>query len=335
MEQLEQGAPPHGPWAQVQGLDVQALIRGFATGFSVPGHTQPGFGLQTPQFKVIFRGVTVNNEENNEISEPLETCYDWSGVMTAVLGATRCYQELEEVEGKVELAVTKWLPTFSGWGLLFSILPLERTRNFMMALIFTSANWNEATGGPRTDLKVFHTVRYVYEHIHSRSLASLVPTVAIWFEELEQDSEVSIKDDERRKLLTINIEGQWNLEVQFIVEKKRVNADLEDLAAKAVAREVRRREGLHELEVPVSLRPRLLEKFSDQEWVRGGRGYNNLGEDDTDDMDDTELMVTLQIFDDDSSEMEEDDQKTESDDTLEYAHWALYCLLLLFTYLCS
>ena len=75
----------------------QGALNPFLTGFSAPCHTKPGFGLQTQQFKVIFRGVTENGE-NNETSETLETCYDWSGVMTVVLGATSEYQSLEELE---------------------------------------------------------------------------------------------------------------------------------------------------------------------------------------------------------------------------------------------
>ena len=299
LEQLEQEAPgppwplaqgPLGPWA----MEVRVLLGDFATGFSAPGHTKPGFGLQTNRFKVIFRGVKIDGKIN-EMSETLETYYDWSDVMNAVLGATRDYQELEELEWKVKLGVTKWLGTFRGWGLLFSLLHLERSRYFLMALHFTSANWNEATGGPRTDLKVFNTVKFDYEHSQSRSLASLVPTVAIWFEELE-DPKVSFKDNERRKLLTISMDGLW--EVQFIVEKKRLNTDLVDLAAEAVARQVRRREGLQELEVPLSLQPRLREKFRDQEWARKVRW-----EDNTEEMDDSDVMNTLQDFDDDPTEM--------------------------------
>ena len=320
-----------GQMAEQLGVEVEEglqhlglAMEAFATGFSVPGKTQPGHGLQTERFKIVFQGVTADGEKNM-VTRALETCYDWTDVMKKVLGATRSYGCLEDIEDKCEEEVRDWLATFNGWGLLHSLLPLPRYRHFLMALLYTSHNWVEATGGPKTELKVFNTVKYVYEHIQGKSLGSLVPRLGVWFEE---DEELQ----ERRKRLVVMIRAQWTVAATFVVEKKRLNRNLKEFAAEAVARCLWEEEDLLELEVPVSLRPMVRDKYRDVEWVRGHWMEDTILDID-DDSEEEEGSYDVTDVTDFSQDFYEEPRRTGGEER-ESLHWAIYSAVLLLAALC-
>ena len=142
---------------------------------------------------------------------------------------------VEDMEEMIYAAFSDWLTTLDGWGLLSSIVHIQESRHFLMALLYTNANWNESTGGPRTDLKVFDAVKYVYNHVPGRSVHDLLPRLGVWFQELRPSS----KTQERKKRLVVYFKGQWDVQVKFVVEKKRVVGEtLTELACEAVARQV-------------------------------------------------------------------------------------------------
>merc|ERR1719312_182632 len=91
-----------------------------------------------------------------------------------------------------------------------------------------------------------------------------LPKIAIWFEEIVTGGEES----ERKKNLTISISGEWVLEIKFVVEKKRVNRNLAELAAETLVRSIYSEEEVKNLEIPRELLETVMCKFRDAEWVR-------------------------------------------------------------------
>jgi len=137
----------------------------FATGFAPARATKPGFVVENEKFRVTFEGV-ICNDVKNIISHGFETCYDWRPVMELLLeSATDDYWVKEDIEVKAKNKLGAWLTSFQGWGLLSSMLPNIKHRHFILALAYTSANWNESTGGEQTDEKVFDAVKAVFDAV--------------------------------------------------------------------------------------------------------------------------------------------------------------------------
>ena len=183
------------------------------------------------------------------------------------LEATEDYDSMAEVEEKAEKVLRTWLTSFQGWGLLSSMLPTEKHRYFILSLAYASANWNESTGGPYSTEKIFDTVKYVYENCPGKEIRHLVPRLGVWFEEMVED-DTAMKAHERMKSFTIFFNAKWMLEVKFVFEKKRVNRNLLDFAAEAVAQQMNVEEDIDNLEIPLTLFDAVDNKFKDVEWVR-------------------------------------------------------------------
>merc|ERR1712117_199153 len=97
-----------------------------------------------------------------------------------------------------------------------------------------------------------------------KELHSLVPKFGVWFEEIIDGG----NSDERKKHFTIFFNAKWALEVKFVIEEKRVNNTLIDLAAEACVKNVMIEEDILELDIPETLFEVVREKFRDAEWVR-------------------------------------------------------------------
>jgi len=284
-------------------------LEGFATGFNNPPR-QPGFSLENEDFVISFSGVMCD-EAKNIVSHGFEVFYDWTEVMKLVLNATKNYSDVTEIEECAEDFLREWLTSFQGWGLLSSLLPTETHRHFILALAYTSANWDERTGGPHSPEKIFDTVKFVYDNIKGKELRTLVPSLGIWFEELSMDPEVSFKgDNERKKHLVIFIKAKWTLEVKFCLEKKRVNMNLVDWAAETVTKDILHEEQLGELEVPVTLHPVLVNKFRDAAWVRSY--WNFMDEVAKEEVDSKATTVEMDDFSDQEGECFEYDEDVEA-----------------------
>jgi len=241
-------------------------MEGFATGFNLEGNTKPGFSVENDGFKLTFEGVSCDDRKNI-VSHGFECCYDWSAVMNMIIEATEHYDSMVDVEEKTEKVLRKWLTTFHGWGLLSSMLPTEKHRYFILSLAYASANWNEATGGPYSTEKIFDTVKYVYENCPGKEIHHLVPRLGAWFEEIIED-EAGTKSNERMKSFTICFNAKWMLDVKFVFEKKRVNRNLLDFAAEAVANQMNIEDDIDNLVIPPTLFDDVYDKFKDVEWVR-------------------------------------------------------------------
>jgi len=239
-------------------------MEGFATGFAPAQATKPGFVLENDKFRVTFDGVMCNDVKNI-ISHGFETCYDWKPVLELLLeAACEDYSVIQDIERKVEQRLLSWLATFQGWGLLSSMLPNLKHRHFILALAYTSANWNEDSGGERTDEKVFEVVKTVFEAVPGKRVSSLVPELSCWFDEMVEGG----LEEQRSKQFTLFFNAKWALEVRFIVEKRRQVESLLDRAAEAVVRRLETEEEVERLTIPRTLLPSVREKFRDALWVR-------------------------------------------------------------------
>ena len=241
------------------------FMEAFATGFSMTANTKPGFCLENENYTLRFEGVLCD-QAKNIVSHGFENCYSWREIMELVLDATEEADTdyLIDIEEAAEDALREWLITFQGWGLLSSILDSKIHRHVVLSLAYTSANWDTDTGGEFTEEKVFDTVKYVYDNIKGKELHSLVPKFGIWFEEIIEGE----KSDERKKHFTLFFNAKWALEVKFVIEKKRVNNNLKDLAAEACVKSIMIEEDIVELDIPETLYEVVREKFRDAEWVR-------------------------------------------------------------------
>ena len=240
-------------------------MEGFATGFSVNSSTQPGFSVENEKYRIELKGVTCDDTKNI-VSHGFEYCYDWREVMELVLTATVAAgnDNTADIEEAAEDAMKLWMTTFHGWGLLSSIVPDGALRHVIFSLAYTSFNWDVETGGDYTEEKVFNAVKLVYDNIEGKELKCLLPKFGIWFEEIVDRGE----EDERKKNFTIFFNSKWMLEIKFVVEKKRLNRNLLELAAETVVRVIERDEEIEFLAIPPSLFGVVREKFRDAEWVR-------------------------------------------------------------------
>merc|ERR1719264_2180023 len=105
-------------------------------------------------------------------------------------------------------------------------------RHFILALAYTAANWNEDTGGERTDEKVFEAVKTVFEAVPGKRVSSLVPDLSCWFDQMVEGG----MEEQRSKHFTLFFNAKWTLEVRFIVEKRRQVESLLERAAEVVVR---------------------------------------------------------------------------------------------------
>ena len=183
---------------------------------------------------VTFEGVHVSGGVNL-VAEGLESFYDWSDIMQIIVSAVEEGGSTDDIEDQVSEELSDWLITLAGWGLLSTLVPVEKVRHIIAALLYTNANWNESTGGTRTDLKVFDAVKYVYSHVPGKGVHDVVPRLGVWFQELRPSSKLQ----ERKKRLVVFLKGQWDVQVKFYVEKKRAAREtLKELAFEAVAKQV-------------------------------------------------------------------------------------------------
>ena len=241
------------------------FMEAFATGFSLSSGTKPGFAQQNDKYRITFSEV-ICDQAKNIVSRGFEHCYNWRSVMDLILQATEevATDNIIDIEAGAEESLKEWLVTFQGWGLLSSILDSKMHRHVLLSLAYTSSNWDESTGGEFTEEKVFETVKYVYDNMPGKELRTLLPKFGCWFEEIVDGG----RSCERKKMLTLFFNAKWALEIKFVLEKKRVNKNLVDLAAEAVAQKFVIEEEIEDLDIPETLYNVVREKFRDTEWVR-------------------------------------------------------------------
>ena len=183
-----------------------------------------------------------------------------------MLGATEkaANDSTVDIEEAAEEVLRDWMTSFQGWGLLTSLVPYASIRHIKLCLEHKSQTWDADKQGKYQEEEVFNTVRQIYDRVEGKEIKRSLPKIAIWFEEIVTGGEES----ERKKNLTICLSGKWELEVLFVVEKKRVNRNLVELAAETLVRSIYSEEEMEKLEVPRELLDTVKNKFRDAEWVR-------------------------------------------------------------------
>ena len=101
----------------------------FFTGLSSYHGTKPGSRKTNETFSIKFEGISPDNKIKAQLMRfikfKFETCYDWSNVMAIALECLDNYFEDGEFQEDMELCVGEWLAQFEGWGLLFTLLPMD------------------------------------------------------------------------------------------------------------------------------------------------------------------------------------------------------------------
>jgi len=323
-------------------------MEGFATGFTPTQATKPGFAVENEKFRVTFDGVMCNDVKNI-ISHGFETCYDWRPVLELLLeAACENYFMIQDIERKAEQRLKNWLTTFQGWGLLSSMLPNLKHRHFILALAYTAANWNEDTGGERTDEKVFEAVKTVFEAVPGKKVSSLVPDLSCWFDEMVEGG----MEEQRSKHFTFFFNAKWALEVRFIVEKRRQVESLLARAAEVVVRRLENEDEVEKLTIPRTLLPAVKDKFRDALWVRSywafkalvqmarEEPYQVLSNDMTDSKEALGGLAEKRKEERGGGEKEDNDASMSKQSKMRRLigvslWWAFYVLLVFFAYVCS
>lgn len=323
-------------------------MEGFATGFTPTQATKPGFAVENEKFRVTFDGVMCNDVKNI-ISHGFETCYDWRPVLELLLeAACENYFMIQDIERKAEQRLKNWLTTFQGWGLLSSMLPNLKHRHFILALAYTAANWNEDTGGERTDEKVFEAVKTVFEAVPGKKVSSLVPDLSCWFDEMVEGG----MEEQRSKHFTFFFNAKWALEVRFIVEKRRQVESLLARAAEVVVRRLENEDEVEKLTIPRTLLPAVKDKFRDAFWVRSywafkalvqmarEEPYQVLSNDLTDSKEALGGLAEKRKEERGGGEKEDNDASMSKQSKMRRLigvslWWAFYVLLVFFAYVCS
>ena len=152
-----------------------------------------------------------------------------------------------------------------------SIVNPASAMDFVAALLYTSAHWDEASMGLRTNLAIIkHAMEFCSIDLSPCDIVVRVVEMGSW----EQDG--ALKDEERKKALEVTfseMEGERFIEVNFVLEKRSVNESLKDLAAEAVARQLEDKGGIEQMDIPKTLKEIVGDKFKDVEWTRKHRQH--------------------------------------------------------------
>lgn len=229
--------------------------------------SQPGYKEESDFFKITLVGV-------GEIYDGLYDVYlsDWSSLMAAILEAVADYKQLADMEQLVNAGVVKWLssPTPQGAGLLHDLISPASTWDFAAALLYYQAHWNKASMGPRTDLAVIKRVK------ESCDIDFSIPDLVVRVAEMGSWEQDGAFKDERKKALKVTfsrMEGGGFIEATFVLEKRRVNGSLKDLAAEHVARQLEGKGDIELMDIPGTLKENVGDKFKDEEWIRKHREH--------------------------------------------------------------
>jgi len=232
----------------------------FLSGFSLCHGAKSGVFVENEQFKISSNEVFCNGIKN-VISHGFECCYEWQGIMDLMLLASEDFQNTEDFEDKSEDLVETWLGSFAGWGLLSSMLPSNLQYFFIGQLTTTRANWDREE--QFSHQAAFEEVIGRYELDREKKLDDLIPNFGVSTDEVIEGNE-----DERKKIVTVNFDAKWKLEVKFTIEKKRVVKTLVDAAAEIIGKVLDDEISVDMLEIPQVLKKPVVEKVRDSLWIR-------------------------------------------------------------------
>ena len=158
-------------------------------------------------------------------------------------------------------SISAWLREFSGWGLLFTLLPMD-FQKFLLVLYSHLNVKNSQENVVKSNEELYEDLIDMYENeTQGLPLHDLVPKV--------QTRLVNFVgghgECERKKVLKVVFNSsRFQLIANFRVEKKRLRRSLVEHCAEVVGSIV---DDAEDLEIPETLKPVISEKIIDADWV--------------------------------------------------------------------
>jgi len=237
----------------------------FFTGLSSHHGTKPGYIKNNELFSMKFEGISADNRINPQLMSfikfKFETCYNWSNVMAISLECLDNYFEDGELQDDVELCIAEWLAEFEGWGLLFTLLPMD-FQKFLLVLYAQLKHKYLEENVVKSNEELFEEMLSFYEQeTRGLPLKQLIPKVEVELMNIVGGR----RENERSKLLRIKfLSSRFHLTADFVVHKKALRRSLVEIAAEAVALNC---EDVEDLEIPETLKGLVVEKVIDADWV--------------------------------------------------------------------
>jgi len=233
----------------------------FLPGFTNFLGSKPGTVLENDDFALTFNGVLLNGKKSAIVSQGFESCYDWSDVMSILLDSLHKFEDVEGSEDLCMEDLTHWLMTYSGWGLLSTLLPRKQHVKFNRKLREIKDNWPMEED--YSEEGCWSTLFLETE----TNLENIIPEFSVTISEGDFGS-----NSGRTKWFDISFQSTWNLTVRFSVEKKKHwTGCLVNVAAAAVAKNMEGGHSVDKLEIPNTLRSPVTKMMRDQRWVTSSR----------------------------------------------------------------
>ena len=177
-------------------------IGSFFTGLSNRLGTKPGFKISNHKYAVKFESIECENKSENVaqfLKDRFESCYNWEDVMEMILECLEFYYDEEDFQVDLQSSIKAWLSEHEGWGLLFTLLPMD-FQKLLLVLYFHLSVKNHQENLEKTNEELFDDLMALYENeTQGLPLSDLVPKV----EARLLNIVAGPKQDERRKILRI------------------------------------------------------------------------------------------------------------------------------------
>lgn len=219
------------------------------------------FKLENEKFKISF--------EDKSYERVWQCYYDWGAyrLMTMIIKTLGTFTTVQEFEKKAEKEVQTWLNTYSGLGLFCSLLPRD-----VQEFLYRRHRFHEADSEQKREAHNYEVasakVKAEYEILYDQNFRDLIPKCDIFLDEIEKH--IVVDDDmkdERKKLVFVKISaGDKDIEIRFVLEKKKLGDKLVDKAAEVVASLCHEKD-IPKLDIPKTLQDITQEKLVDKIWI--------------------------------------------------------------------
>merc|ERR1740123_2177397 len=238
---------------------------GFFTGVSSESSgngTRPGFAVENEKFELRFMGIQFeklcSENERRLFEHFFISCYDWKQVMELVFKCFEYYHDKEVFQIDCQTSIKAWLSEFGGWGLMFTLLPME-IQELLIDLYSYMNIKNRKENVVKSNLEMFEGLMELYKTAtQGLPLSDLVPRVEVRLLNFISDGSRGFPTfNERMKMVTVKIFSQhFALTTYLSVEKKRLRRSLVEPTAEVVAGMVDNAEKLE-----------ISDKIIDADWV--------------------------------------------------------------------
>ena len=193
------------------------------------------------------------------VKDRFESCYNWEPVIDIILECLEYYYDDGDFQIDLQHSVRAWLSEFGGWGLLFTLLPMDFQKFLIVLFSHIKLIPDSAQ---KSNEELFEDMVELYRsETQGMPLSDLAPKIDAKLLNIIGGR----WENERTKLLKIKfLSTRFTLIVNFTVEKKRLRRTLLEHAAEVVGKHV---EDSDDLEIPETLKPVVTEKIVDWEWV--------------------------------------------------------------------